>query len=85
MCSLVTWLPDLIWIFGDANRQPLRDKLANTYVVKANAQAAGQGRIIFRYYSICLSNCLFREVEVKRERNERYDQADGIDQIQTSP
>ncbi len=63
----LNWLMDLIWLSNDANRQALRDKFANTYVVKAKAQAAGQGRIVIRHYEIFFYNFLFREVEVSRE------------------
>ncbi len=59
----VFWLFDLTWLTTDSNRQTLHDKFANTYVVKANAQAAGQGRIVFRAYDILCYNLLFREVD----------------------
>jgi uncharacterized RDD family membrane protein YckC len=62
----LNWL-DLIWLSSDIHRQALRDKFANTYVVKANAQAAGQGKVVFQYYFIALYNCLFREVVVDPE------------------
>jgi len=60
----LNWLIDVPWVCNDKNRQALRDKFANTYVIKANAQAAGQGRIVFRQYHILWYNCLFREVDV---------------------
>lgn len=63
MLGPLNWLLDLIWLSNDTNRQALRDKFANTYVVKVNAQAAGIGRIVFRHYDILSYNCLFREVE----------------------
>ena len=58
----LNWL-DSIWLLNDAHRQTLRDKFAGTYVVRADAQPAGKGRIVFRMYEIALYNCLFREVE----------------------
>lgn len=63
MLGPLNWLLDLIWISNDDNRQALRDKFAKTYVIKANAQPAGYGKIVFRYYSICGGNWLFQEVE----------------------
>lgn len=65
----LNWLLDLIWLSNDTNRQALRDKFANTYVVKAKAQSAGNGRIVFRHYDILCYNCLFREVDAKPERD----------------
>jgi uncharacterized RDD family membrane protein YckC len=59
----LNWVLDLIWLTNDSNRQALRDKFANTYVVKAKSRFAGEGRIVFRYYTICGCNWLFREVE----------------------
>jgi hypothetical protein len=64
----LNWLLDLLWLSNDTNRQALRDKFANTYVVKLNAQAAGSGRIVFREYHVLFYNCLFREVEAIPER-----------------
>jgi uncharacterized RDD family membrane protein YckC len=63
MLGPLNWVLDLIWLTSDANRQSLRDKFANTYVIKANAQFAGEGPLVFRYYSICGCTWLFREVE----------------------
>jgi uncharacterized RDD family membrane protein YckC len=62
MLGPLNWL-DLVWLSNDANRQALRDKFANTYVIKVNAHPAGHGRVVFRYYSILFYNCLFQEVE----------------------
>jgi len=60
--SPLNWL-DLIWLSSDPHRQALRDKFANTYVVKTKAQAVGGGRVILRPYEILFFNFLFREVE----------------------
>jgi uncharacterized RDD family membrane protein YckC len=43
------WFLDLIWLAGDPHRQALRDKFAHTYVVKAKAEPAGDGSIVFRH------------------------------------
>lgn len=64
MLGPLNWVLDLIWLTSDANRQSLRDKFANTYVIKAKAQIAGEGPVVFRYYSICGFTWLFREVEI---------------------
>ncbi len=56
------WL-NWIWLTNDSHRQTLHDKVANTYVVKANAQAVGKGRIVLRYYEISGYNYLFREID----------------------
>jgi uncharacterized RDD family membrane protein YckC len=58
------WFLDLIWLSSDPHRQALRDKFAQTYVVKAKAQPAGEGRVVRRYFEVCGYNFLFREVEV---------------------
>jgi uncharacterized RDD family membrane protein YckC len=63
------WALDLIWLSNDAQRQALRDKFANTYVVKANARPAGRGKIVVRYYDICFYNFLCREVVADPELN----------------
>ncbi len=42
------WLVDVTWLSQDANRQALRDKFANTYVVRLKAEVAGDGPITFR-------------------------------------
>src|SRR5262249_4688560 len=54
---------DLFWISGDNHKQALRDKFAETYVIKKNAQPAGQGKVLYTKYSIMAANFLFREVE----------------------
>lgn len=61
----LNWLIDLIWISNDAQRQSLRDKLAGTYVVRANAEPAGTGRITRRYYEIMGYNFVFQEVDAQ--------------------
>jgi uncharacterized RDD family membrane protein YckC len=58
------WFLDLAWLSGDKHRQTLRDKLARTYVVKANAVPVGTGKIIVRYYEILFFHLLFQEIEV---------------------
>ena len=58
----LNWL-DSIWLFNDTHGQTLRDKFTGTYVVKEDAQPAGQGRIVFRLYEIAFYNCIFREVD----------------------
>ena len=51
----INYLVDLIWVGGDRQGQALRDKLAHTYVVRAQAAPAGQGR--FRYVTCDLMGC----------------------------
>jgi uncharacterized RDD family membrane protein YckC len=60
----LNWFVDLAWISSDTHRQSLRDKLAHTYVVMANAQPAGTDRILYRYYDILGYSFLFQEVDV---------------------
>jgi uncharacterized RDD family membrane protein YckC len=55
-------LIDLFWIPGDGRRQALRDKFANTYVIRKDALPAGQGRVVYARYSIMAWNFLFQEV-----------------------
>jgi uncharacterized RDD family membrane protein YckC len=64
------WLLDLAWLSGDPHRQALRDKFANTYVVKRNARPTGQGRIVIRHYDIGIYNLMFREVEFDQSTGE---------------
>ena len=61
----VGWLLDMLWLSGDPHRQALRDKLAQTYVVRRHAQPAGTGRVVYSYCDICFYNFLFREVQVQ--------------------
>jgi uncharacterized RDD family membrane protein YckC len=41
----MTALVDLLWFWGDENRQMLRDKFAGTYVIKKGAIPIGEGPI----------------------------------------
>jgi uncharacterized RDD family membrane protein YckC len=54
---------DMLWIPFDRHKQTLRDKLAHTYVVKANAEPAGPARIVVRTYSILGMSFVFQDVE----------------------
>jgi len=56
---------DQVWLSSDTHRQTLRDKFAQTYVVKKEAQPVGSGRIEPWNYEICCYNFIFREVEAK--------------------
>jgi uncharacterized RDD family membrane protein YckC len=56
-------LIDLAFLSGDPHRQALRDKLAQTYVVKRQAEPVGTGRQVRKYYEICGYNFIFREIE----------------------
>jgi hypothetical protein len=60
----MNWLLDLFWLSGDPHRQALRDKFAQTYVVKRTAIPVGAGKLVFRFYEIFGCNFIFREVEV---------------------
>lgn len=59
----VNFLIDILWVSTDPMRQTLRDKMAHTYVVKADATPAGQGRIVYRHYHIMGWSFIFREVQ----------------------
>jgi len=54
---------DMLWIPSDRHKQALRDKLAHTYVVKANAEPAGPARVVFRTYYIMGMSFVFQDVE----------------------
>jgi uncharacterized RDD family membrane protein YckC len=56
------WFLDLVWLADDRHRQALRDKVAHTYVIKAGAEPAGKGRIVYSHWEICQYNLLVREV-----------------------
>ena len=57
---------DLIWLSGDTHRQALRDKFAETYVIKRQAEPAGKGKLVYHYYEICGYSFLFREVDIEK-------------------
>ena len=54
---------DALWIPFDRHKQALRDKFANTYVVKATAEPAGPARIVFRTYDVMGMSFVFQDVE----------------------
>lgn len=54
---------DLLWVSSDSCRQALRDKFAHTFVVRANAQPAGTGKIVYRTYTVFGGTMLFAEVQ----------------------
>lgn len=54
---------DMMWIPSDRCRQSLRDKIAHTYVVKAQARPAGSALIVYRQYSLMGMSFLFQELE----------------------
>jgi len=62
----INYLLDLAWMANETQRQALRDKFADTYVIKKHAVPIGSGKVIHRYYEILTYNFLFREVEVDR-------------------
>ena len=53
---------DLLWITADDHRQALRDKITHTYVIRANAQPAGRGPIVYDVYQILAWTLLLPEV-----------------------
>lgn len=62
-------LLDLIWLSGDENCQALRDKFAQTYVVKQDAKPIGTGKITYTDFDLWGWRMIFREV--KRTEGER--------------
>jgi uncharacterized RDD family membrane protein YckC len=62
----INYLLDIAWLASDEHRQALRDKFADTYVVRREVEPVGSGKVIHRYYDILGYNFLFREVEVKK-------------------
>ena len=56
-------LLDMLWIPSDRHGQALRDKLAHTYVVKADAEPAGVARVVLRTSSILGMSFVFEDVE----------------------
>jgi uncharacterized RDD family membrane protein YckC len=59
----LNYLCDLLFASGDENRQSIRDKFTSTYVVKAKAQTAGTGLVVYQHYNILGLALMFREVE----------------------
>jgi uncharacterized RDD family membrane protein YckC len=58
---------DLLWLGGDNYRQTLRDKLAGTYVIKANAKPAGKGTLVFERYNLLGLSLIFQEIKAEKE------------------
>ena len=58
----MNYLVDVMWLSTDLHKQALRDKFAQTYVVRKEAQPIGQGKVAHRYCHILGYNFLFREV-----------------------
>jgi hypothetical protein len=56
---------DLLWISGDDHRQTLRDKLAQTYVIKASAEPIGRGPIAYDVYHVLAWTLLIPGVRIK--------------------
>jgi len=54
---------DLIWLSGDENRQALRDKFAQTYVVKENATPIGTGKLTYCDFDLWGWRVIFCEVK----------------------
>jgi uncharacterized RDD family membrane protein YckC len=61
----LNWFLDLTWLAGDRHRQALRDKFAQTYVVKLRATPAGSGKLLYQYYELLGYHFLFREVTIE--------------------
>ncbi len=53
---------DLLWLAGDDHKQALRDKFAQTYVIRKNALPAGVGKVFLYEYDLWSWRVLFREV-----------------------
>jgi uncharacterized RDD family membrane protein YckC len=53
---------DLLWLSGDDNRQALRDKFAQTYVIKRDACPVGDGKLVYSVFDVWGWNLVFREV-----------------------
>ncbi len=58
---------DLLWIPGDPARQALRDKFAETLVIRESAQPAKTGRIRYRRFHFLGWTFLFSEVDHEAE------------------
>ncbi len=54
---------DLIWLWGDENRQTIRDKIAATYVIRSDAVPIGKGTIVRKNYFLLGWSWIFQEVE----------------------
>jgi uncharacterized RDD family membrane protein YckC len=62
----INYLLDVVWLTSDEQRQALRDKFADTYVVRRGAEPVGSAKVVHRYYYILGYNFLFREVEARK-------------------
>jgi uncharacterized RDD family membrane protein YckC len=63
----MNYLVDVMWLSTDLHRQALRDKFAQTYVVRKAAQPIGKGRVVHRYCHILGYNFLFREIAIQAD------------------
>ena len=54
---------DIFWLTSDENRQTLRDKIAETYVIKRNAMPLGHGQQKIAPYFIAGYSFTFKEVK----------------------
>jgi len=61
----INFLLDLVWVFSDWHRQALRDKVAQTYLIRNGALPIGKGRIVYRSWYVWGYNLLVREVVVE--------------------
>jgi uncharacterized RDD family membrane protein YckC len=58
---------DLLWIPGSECRQALRDRFAQTYVVRLRAEPEGRGRVVYTLDHILCVGYLFPEVRSRHE------------------
>ena len=58
---------DFFWS-SERNQRTMRDKIAGTYVIRANAQVLGRGPIRTAYFFVLGYSIFFREVGIKRDR-----------------
>jgi uncharacterized RDD family membrane protein YckC len=61
----INTLFDLIWLSGDKHRQALRDKIAQTYVIKKDVQPIGKGKLVYCIYDVLGYNMVIREVKTE--------------------
>jgi uncharacterized RDD family membrane protein YckC len=55
-------LVDLLWSSSDASKQPLRDKISGTYVIRRGATPAGFGEFTYKNAFVLGMNLVFKEV-----------------------
>ncbi len=59
----LNWMVDLVFAAGDECGQTIHDKFVATYIVKVEAEPAGNGRVVQKYWDLFGLSLLLLEIE----------------------